>query len=94
MTFHVGQKVVCVDDSGSIYPVIKSQVYTISDMSQGSGLDLRTKEIRYGAGVRVEEIPMHEFDWFAAERFRPVKTTSIEIFRAMLVTPPKVRTPA
>lgn len=94
MTFRVGQKVVCID--GNIgggcgletFP-IKGMVYTVravrwSDWHQSEQLRL----------VEIENEPRRYHDGvfecgFNSQRFRPVKTTSIEIFRAMLVNPPR-----
>lgn len=91
MSFHVGQRVVCVDDrdlTEGVHPV-KGSIYTIRA--------LRWSEWFERQHVLLEEIlkqsqlfadGFHEGS-FRADRFRPVKTTSIEIFHQMLVTPPK-----
>lgn len=97
MTFRVGQKVVCVENQfedpypGDIVPV-RGEVYTIRALEPGCENPSETY-------VLLEEIvnpPNYfvqggygELSW-DAEAFRPVKTTSIAIFRAMLVSPPKV----
>lgn len=97
MSFHVGQKVVCINDRGIENDLFergptKGEVYTIRN--------IRTDK-RGNVGFRLVEIvnqpnPRREPDetgdreaGFYARRFRPVKTTSIEIFKAMLVNPPR-----
>lgn len=95
MSFHPGQRVVCVDASNTGkyvpwkplagYPLqlVKSRVYTIREIGEFFGLPT----------VWLDEITRQPFrgvePGFDPRRFRPVKTTSIEIFRQMLVTPPK-----
>jgi hypothetical protein len=82
MAFHVGQKVVCVDDTDQPAApyVVRGRIYTISDMH----------EPRDGLGLYLEEVPCVETDdyWgsFKAERFRPIieRKTDISIFTAML----------
>lgn len=83
MTFRVGQKVVCVNDAArpgyskrGPYPV-KGRVYTIRDFVIN----------RNGENaVRLIEVNRGELDGFGfwTWRFRPVKTTDISIFEAML----------
>lgn len=99
MSFHVGQRVVCVDDSMGIFPgcsldlagLCRGQIYTVR------GLDT-IKFPHFCAGwavVLLEEIVRQPDPngigevGFSRHRFRPVKTTSIEIFRQMFVTPPR-----
>lgn len=102
MSFHVGQRVVCVDDdfgphsshpklSGVHWPQ-RGAVYTIRAMdfiaaSYGEGTVLWFHEITNPV-VKFRDLPPMEVA-FVAKFFRPVKTTSIEIFRQMLVTPPR-----
>lgn len=92
MTFHVGQKVVCVDDLPSINARItrapsltKGQVFTIRDMEIWKGVLL----------VRLVEIVAAPFDFidrgwlepsWRASRFRPIveRKTDISIFTSML----------
>jgi hypothetical protein len=88
--FHVGQKVVCVradwDDGDEIVPV-KGAVYTVR----------QTCEWRGNPGIRLVEIVNEPGDYiggvrecsFAARAFRPVKTTSIDVFLKMLEPQPK-----
>lgn len=95
--FRVGQKVVCIDDQPVRRPGFSlnmdglraGTVYTIRDIT-------RNPSNHPDAGmttIRLEEICRNvlpadrEEIGFRLSRFRPVKTTSIEIFRAMLVTP-------
>lgn len=99
MSFHVGQKVVCVDDDwtapgydvptgltvGSVYTitgVISSSVHCAEYMGARDHLALLLAEVDH---------PIFPDIGFASPRFRPVKTTDISIFRAMLVAPPKQR---
>ena len=76
--FHVGQQVVCAWPCGCVY-TIRAIAY---ERTYLGGLP--------ALGIWVEEIsnPIHaatgvEFG-FTADRFRPVKDTSIEVFRAFL----------
>lgn len=95
MSFHVGQKVVCVDDAYFWYPglvqrpvrgivyVIRAFTYGIcSDGSRGEGLLLVGVQNRNGAGGLEHG--------FKPGRFRPIveRKTDISIFTAML-TPAK-----
>lgn len=99
MTFRVGQKVVCVyadplpgsPSNTDMDGLTKGAVYTISEIGpvpaphRWAGMaSVHLVEINRGPcpllGITIG---------FACARFRPVKTTSIEIFRAMLVNPPR-----
>ena len=92
MSFHVGQKVVCIDQDNPTEPgphAVKGCVYTISeiiwygaDITPFPGLCFQFYELRF-------EGHAYYLAGFEAEGFRPVKTTNIEIFRQMLVTPPQ-----
>lgn len=86
--FHIGQKVVCVDASvawdGDDRLRVGS-VYTIRGFDPDTG----------GLGVLLEELvsPIvapweHELSWDPS-RFRPVGTTDISIFTAMLAPTPR-----
>lgn len=90
--FHVGQKVVCVDDSGQRLmsederAVVKAHVYTIREIDSGrQGDDLR-------GGLRLVEIRnptvFTRFGWierwYHPQRFRPVRETDISIFTKLL----------
>lgn len=77
--FHVGQQVVCIDDSPAAnpwhraYPLVKRRVYTVHSLTNGIGcIDID------GSGRAWE-------NW----RFRPVHTTDISIFTAMLAPVPR-----
>jgi len=90
MNFHVGQKVVCVDDRGwngaAISLPVKGEVCTVRGFSKSAlGIWLLLEEHRSGTTFPFTG----EERGFMPERFRPVKTTSIELFRAMLVNPPR-----
>jgi hypothetical protein len=89
MIYHVGQKVICVrDDKGRVFPnlnvLTRGTIYTIRGLVDNDG-------------VLLEEVilPNYPYDpWkkhevsFAIDRFRPVKTTDISIFTAMLAPSP------
>lgn len=84
MTFHVGQRVVCVNDRTDPgcewWPGEKltvGMVYTVSDtgLSERSRPSIKLFELRRTS-------PWHE--WYHTERFRPVHDTDISIFTAML----------
>lgn len=85
MTFHVGQKIVCVDDGPSKWSgmcgksVKRGRIYTV----------LRMMDYHDGAGERlylIEAAPSGCHDGFNPDRFRPIveKKTDISLFTAML----------
>lgn len=79
--FHVGQKVVCVDDKLATRWLTKDQIYTIS----GSGMFL-------GAHLYdLAEVKTSVAHAWKATRFRPVhvRKTDISIFLAMLNKQPE-----
>jgi hypothetical protein len=91
--FRTGMKVVCVDDAfegGSGHEVlpVKGRVYTVREMlwcDYWMAPHVRLVEIvnpgfEYLSGT-------HEPSWYV-RRFRPVKTTSIEVFLNMLEPEP------
>ena len=78
MNFHVGQKVVCIDDRQRNLPTncVRGVVYTISDIYVHP---------QWGMKVYLHEIQAPPFNQgYFADRFRPVRTTDISIFTAML----------
>ena len=86
--FYVGQRVVCVSSAPFVpfgcTSVYVGNVYTIRRVAETYG----------GLGIWVEEIsnpsaPCGEEWGFFAHRFRPVKDTSIEIFRKLLAPIPE-----
>lgn len=91
LDWHVGMKVVCVDDGGfisteyiEIMPVVGS-VYTIREIvPYGKRVGLRLDEIRNGKFQYTQGI--QEEAAFSAKNFRPVHTrkTDVSIFTAML----------
>lgn len=92
MSFHVGQRVVCVDDkspavswSGDLSWPTEGQIYTIS----WAGICPRFNK----QAVQLAEFPTVTDDGrnirYQAKRFRPVKETNISIFTAMLSPAPK-----
>src|SRR5262245_26979133 len=97
MAFHVGQKVVCIADCNGSVPVHtikRGDVLTIREIQADC---LRQSGVTMG-GLRfieiVNEATPTYFGMFEADydpdKFRPLRTTSIEVFRQMLVNPPKV----
>lgn len=85
--FRVGQKVVCIDDSGDVYPrPVLGVVYTIASVRY---ID-HDVACDTGWGVTLVELPTFETeDYFAeyrASRFRPAvdKPTDITVFTEML----------
>lgn len=102
MSFHVGQLVVCVDDSPLTAPppprpwiqwdrdmdgLLRGRVYTIRDSGIRSVCDVD--------GVRLNEIvrrpcPVTGTDpAYSARRFRPVDDTRIAVFRQALTSVPQ-----
>ena len=92
--FHVGQRVVCIRESvgtffdrmrrdGFIYPS-KGCVYTIRCIGPGNMEILLLEEIinRIPIGDRFEP-------GYHKKNFRPVKDTSIEVFRKLLAPMPE-----
>ncbi len=87
MKFEIGQKVVCVNDkltspfrSWNEGPIFKGQIYVIRDNDVISPRGTRHC-------VRLEEIHRPNQDWpYRESRFEPLKKTSIEIFKRMLVS--------
>lgn len=85
MTFHVGQKVVCVDASGAADGfIVKGAIYTVRWLGE------RPRD--FGPGVMLDEASggFHEEAGveycFCITRFRPIveRKTDISIFTAML----------
>lgn len=76
MTFHVGQKVVCIDDGPTPFldavPLVKGVVYTIANIG-----------LHADSAIGLDEVDAGASQWFA-NRFRPVKTTNIDVFLQML----------
>jgi hypothetical protein len=87
MTFHVGQKVVCVDDSlpanpwHRAYPLIKDAIYVVRGLCPNCDCGC----------IRIDPSQRLWDSW----RFRPLeeRKTDISIFTALLGPTPKVRTP-
>lgn len=90
--FHVGQRVVCVSKFAKqpfiINLPVKGCVYTIRSV-------VPSDDPHYSCGLLLDEIhngmsPFCLVEWnFAGERFRPVKDTSIEVFRKLLAPMPE-----
>jgi hypothetical protein len=97
MNFRVGQKVVCVDDARQ--PLTAQ--FTPNMPARGSVYTVRALDycaVSDTQGIFLTEIVNPVFDWanaprselaFKSTRFRPVKTTSIECFKALLAPVPK-----
>jgi hypothetical protein len=92
MSFHIGQQVVCVNDCFSQRPYWRravrtfprlGSIYTIREICEEEGL----------IGFMFEEILNHRAHFksgydepaFNSRNFRPVRKTSIEMFRKLLV---------
>lgn len=88
MTFHVGQKVVCVDDSpnpktDNLPPgITRGQVYTIRKIGWHRGV--------MGFSL-VEVAPRVGWRGWLAKRFRPAveRKTDINVFKRMLIDEPE-----
>jgi len=91
MTFHIGQKLVCVDADFEYYGIVDLNlpvhlgVYTVRDVVTGRGVS------GLGLGLLLEEIcnragPYGTEYSFVPDRFRPVveRKTDISIFEKML----------
>lgn len=93
MSFHVGQKVVCVSDNvdpGEPGPyVVKGRVYTVARVYVAWNDSIN---------IELQELNAPEEDgWdagYIAANFRPVKEINLDIFTAMLAPTPKVRVTA
>lgn len=92
MAFEVGQRVVCIadrptNDDGLPNFVVKGHIYTIRGVGTFKG----------NHGVWLEELanPKTKGSWgcrergFGVGRFRPVNESRLDIFRKLLVEPPK-----
>lgn len=95
--FYVGQKVVFIGGGaartifGETVPQA-GEVYTIRDISFGeNGTYLRLEEIVNSLHYYIEGLSEARFNAFY---FRPVVTTDISIFEAMLVPTPKEKVEA
>lgn len=95
--FHVGQRVVCIRQCGHKVPAgcrdaVVGIVYTIRRVAFAPSFSSGKNVL----GLWMEEVinPINpnsgcEFG-FVADRFRPVKDTSIEVFRKLLAPMPEV----
>lgn len=82
--WHIGQRVVCVDDKGVqpiVKPLIKGRIYTIREITNYSTGGFRLHEIHNEPCSTT-----HGFleVSYKARRFRPIDEKRIDIFRAML----------
>lgn len=98
MAFRVGQEVVCVNASPSLYqPRIKAwhsksetpvegQIYTVRAVGWSHGVaSIRLNEIKR---CECEQCVRMDKSWYGASRFRPVqkRKTDISVFTALLNT--------
>jgi hypothetical protein len=91
--FHVGQKVVALASAdewqvygGEVAPY-KGQILTIRSFCEGSKgqIGLRFEEIQNPRKCHMTRWSIRKVECgFAADKFRPLRKTSIEIFEAML----------
>ena len=75
MTFHVGQKVVCVDDSldkWGEYHVKRGAIYTVSEVDWLDIALVSPKRFGSGLALKLVEVKLARLDWLAAARFRPL----------------------
>jgi hypothetical protein len=89
MAFRVGMKVVCVRSIGSYggyIPILKGKVLTIREIEDDGGPVFRFLEIKNRIEYLRRADGICEWDEcaYAAECFRPVRTTSIEVFKKLL----------
>jgi hypothetical protein len=77
-SFHVGQKVVCINASGFEDRLMEGAIYTVSDV----GVDFGELYLGLEETIAVSPGPLH---WLAT-RFRPVvdRKSDISIFTSML----------
>lgn len=84
MTFHVGQKVECVDDASlnslDEQEIVKGSIYIVRWVGMASG---RTREFY---GLKLQGVTRQDDQAFLAERFSPIveKKTDISIFTEIL----------
>lgn len=83
--FHIGQRVVCVDDSagrfaqGDEWHLVKGKIYTISAVAI----------VRGKVPVcQIAEHAMERGSYLLSKRFRPVDEKRIDVFRALLTPIP------
>ena len=97
--FHVVQVVVCVDAAGILWSEVEEGpkeggIYTIRAVgTDGVTVGVLLEEIHNPHGVVWPDGTVRETGFFS-HRFRPAKTTSIEVFEAMLAPVPPVTEPA
>ncbi len=97
--FHIGQKMVCINDKPMLFTrsdvisIVNGRIYTIR------GIDLDGCAVDGIPGLWLEEVVdqpertclgVRERS-YCASRFRPVRTTDISIFTAMLAPTPRVK---
>lgn len=88
MTFHVGQKVVCIDTDGLVSPfrLERDKIYTIRALRDDV---IRFARCKTYTAVLLAEINTPPKDWgegikepgYSTVRFRPLVTKSIQLFR-------------
>jgi hypothetical protein len=80
MMFNIGQKVVCVDDGGTVL-VERGRIYTVHGIGASPKLGLAMLWLDEVLGADIELAGMY------ARRFRPIveRKTDISIFTKMLI---------
>ncbi len=91
--FYSGQKVVCVDDSPSVYGdesgLVKGDIYTVNKVMYSAEADRTCLDI-----VEVPNDWDNSWYWgFRPERFRPVteKKTDISVFKEIVTKVPQTK---
>lgn len=84
--FHVGQHVVCVDAEGA--PELSvGVVYTITECQASPGsVDVRGRRV-FWCVLLAEVSATGGYDSFSGNRFRPLSSTRLDVFRQLLVSP-------
>jgi len=84
--FHVGQHVVCVDADGA--PMLsKGSVYTVVGHEPLDEYEWRGISRIVAPVVLAEAKPSKPHRGFSPERFRPLSSTRLDVFRRLLVSP-------
>lgn len=105
MAFHVGQRVVCVDDSATHFRVkqrfmglLRRWVPHKSVLTRGCVYTVSRVGVGYNLetgeecpAIQVAEISLDGDEALEAHRFRPLDESRLDVFRQLLVTPPGVK---
>lgn len=94
MAFHVGQRVVCVDASWTntldLQELVEGETYTVVGLRLGPESGTPCVDVEGPVIPRPEWMPTRVYP-YRSTRFRPVRTTSIDCFTALLHPAPKRR---